>query len=319
MRKLEGKVAIVTGAGRGLGRSHALELARQGANVIVNDLGTASFTGGGQADTAPAQEVVDAIVAAGGRAAANANDIADWNGTGDLVDFALSTFGRLDIVVNNAAISRFGKIDEITQDDWEQTIRVNLTGTAAMCHWAAVHWRKAGPEGGRRIVNTSSGVGLAPVQGNPMYVASKSAVASLTTACAEELAGLGVRANAIAPVARTRISEFVAGDAVKPRQGQFDTMNPDNVAAVVAYLASPDCPFTGRVFGVIGSHLALYEPWNVGQFFDNQEQRWTHEALHAALSAVPLQIRGTGQSIPGAIPIVVPTDATLEALRTFDP
>lgn len=317
MAELTGKVAIVTGGGRGLGRSHALELARLGAAVVVNDLGIASFTGDGANDTGPARDVVAEIIAAGGQAVADASDVADWDGARTLVQTATDAFGRLDIIVNNAAISRFATIDAITREDWEQTVSVNLTGTAAMCHWGAVHWRAAGPEGGRRIVNTSSGVGLMPVRGNPMYVASKAGVAALTVACAIELAELGVRANALAPVARTRISEFVAGDAVKAKEGVFDKMNPDNVAAVVAYLASPVCRFTGRVFGIVGSHLALYEGWSVNQHFDNGK-RWSIADMKAALADVPLQVHATSQSIPGAVPHTSPADDMLTALEALD-
>lgn len=314
MAPLAGKVAIVTGAGRGLGRAHALELSRMGASVVVNDLGVSSFTGDGDAED-PASEVAAEIVAMGGRSLADRSDVSDWDGAKALIDATTDAFGRLDIVVNNAAISRFATIDKISRKDWESSIAVNLTGTAAMCHWAAVHWSATGPSAGRRIVNTSSGVGLTPVTGNPMYVASKAGVAALTVACALELAELGVQANAIAPVARTRISEFVAGDAVKAPAGQFDKMNPDNVSSLVAYLASPACRFTGRVFGIIGSQLALYDGWSVAEHFDNNNTRWTQDELEKVLSTAPLQATTRSHSIPGVVPHSTPSDAVLAAIQ----
>jgi hypothetical protein len=213
-----------------------------------------------------------------------------------------------------AGISRFATIDKVSRDDWEQTIAVNLTGTAAICHWAAAHWRTIGPGDGRRIVNTSSGVGLTPVRGNPMYVAAKAGVAALTVSCAIELADLGVCVNALAPVARTRISEFVAGDAVKAREGVFDHMNPDNAAAVVAYLASSECKFTGRVFGIVGGRLSLYEGWTVAQYIENHDQSWTIESLTRALANVPAQITSRAQTIGGVVEHLTPSNEVLNAL-----
>src|SRR5262249_16960626 len=159
---------IVTGGGRGLGRAHAIALAKEGASVLVNDLG-GDFGGDGSSSRQPADEVVSSIVAGGGRAAIDTTDISDWDGASAIVDAAVKTFGRLDILVNNAGIARFATIDKLTRRDWERTIAVNLTGTAAMCHWAASHWRERGPEAGRRIINTTSGVGLTPPPGNPPY------------------------------------------------------------------------------------------------------------------------------------------------------
>lgn len=317
MAPLAGKVAIVTGGGRGLGRSHALELARLGASVVVNDLGVADFSGEGRAED-PASEVVTEIEGLGGRGIANSNDISDWDGAGELVEAALKAFGRLDIVVNNAAISRFGTIDQISRKDWESSMAVGLTGTAAMCHWAAAHWAASGPEGGRRIVNTASGVGLTPVVRNPMYVASKAGVAALTVACALELAHLGVKANSFAPVARTRISEFVAGNAVKAPAEGFDKMNPDNISPLVGYLASPACRFTGRTFGIVGSLLSIYDGWSVAQSFDNNSSRWTQETLEEVLKDVPLQSQTRSQSIPGVFVHSTPSDETLSTLSAFE-
>ncbi len=319
---LDGKVAIVTGGGRGIGRAHALALAAEGAAVLVNDLGS-EFTGDGDQDSGPAQEVAEAIIAAGGRAAADATDISDWDGVGGVVEAALQAFGRLDIVVNNAGVSRFATIDKVSRRDWERTIAINLTGTAALCHWAGAHWREQGPEAGRRIVNTSSSVGLTPLPGNPMYVAAKSGIAGLTIAAAVELADLGVRVNAVAPVARTRISEFVAvelmkSDFMKPVEQGFDPMDPANVANVVTFLASPLCRFTGRVFGVAGDNVTVYDGWTISTHVDNGRQGWTPEALRDALADVPAQQQVTEQIPDGEVQSLVPSQEALAALAAVE-
>ncbi|MBO4253331.1 SDR family NAD(P)-dependent oxidoreductase [Streptomyces griseorubiginosus] len=294
-----------------------MALAAEGAAVVVNDPG-AEFSGDGDSNSGPAEEVAQAIVAAGGRAVADTTDISDWDGAGALVRTALEAFGRLDIVVNNAGISRFGTIDAISRRDWERTVAVNLTGTAALCHWAAAHWRKQGPEPDRRIINTSSGVGLSPVSGNPMYVATKAGVAALTIALAIELAELGVRANALAPVARSRISETVAPDLMKPVEQGFDRMDPENVAAIVPYLASPLCRFTGRTFGIVGDDLTVFDGWTVSRHLNNAEQRWTPEALQAALADVPLQQEVTEQAVIGVEKALSPSQEVLAALEAAE-
>ncbi|MFF4806309.1 SDR family NAD(P)-dependent oxidoreductase [Streptomyces sp. NPDC001351] len=310
---LNGKVAIVTGGGRGIGRAHALELAGQGAAVVVNDPG-GEFSGDGDLNSGPAEDVVRVIAAAGGRAVADTTDISDWDGAGALAQAALEAFGRLDIVVNNAGITRFGAIDVISRHDWERTIAVNLTGTAALSHAAAVRWREQGPQPGRRIINTSSGVGLFPHAGNPMYVASKAGVAALTIALADELAELGVRVNAVAPVARSRISETVAPAVMKPVEQGFDRMAPENVAAVVSYLASPSCRFTGRILGILGDHLTVVDGWSISRHLDNADQRWTQDALQAALADVPLQQAVAQQALAGVEEALWPTPEVLAAL-----
>lgn len=317
MELLKDKVAIVTGGGRGLGRAHALALANLGAAVVVNDLG-AEFSGDGQASSGPADEVARTITEAGGRAIANGADISDWDQAGSLVDAALSAFGRLDIVVNNAGIARFGTIDRISQRDWERTIAVNLTGTASLSHWAAAHWRKQGPEAGRRIVNTSSGVGLTPQKENPMYVAAKAGVAALTVACALELAELGVRVNGLAPAARSRISEFVVGEMMSRIPEGFDRMAPEHSATMVAYLASPLCPFTGRIFGVIGDDVTVFDGWTVPHAIANGERSWTVESLHAALADVPIQQRGQTQALKGTTEYAAPSDEALAQLKAVE-
>jgi NADP-dependent 3-hydroxy acid dehydrogenase YdfG len=230
----------------------------------------------------------------------------------------VKTFGRLDILVNNAGIARFGTIDKLTRRDWERTIAVNLTGTAAMSHWAAAHWRERGPHAGRRIVNTTSGVGLTPPPGNPPYVAAKAGVAALTIACAIELAELGVRVNAVAPVARTRISQVVAPDLMKPVDNGFDRMAPENVAAVVAYLASPLCHFTGRIFGIVADHLTLYYGWTASLHIANNDHRWTPETLQHALADVALQQRVMTQALDGVTEQNSPPNAVLETLSALE-
>ena len=317
MAHLNGKVAIVTGGGRGIGRCHALALAREGAAVLVNDLG-GDFSGEGSMDSGPAADVVREIVAAGGRAIADTTDISDWDQAGAIVEAAVRAFGRLDILINNAAVSRFASIDKVTRRDWERTIAVNLTGTAAMCHWASAYWRKQGPEAGRRIINTSSSVGLTPLPGNPMYVAVKAGVAALTISCAIELAELGVRVNGLAPVARSRISEFVVGPKMAAVPAGFDAMAPEHVAAVVSFLASPLCPFTGRIIGVVGDHVTVYDGWTIAHHVDNGEREWTIDTLHAALANIPAQQRGAKQSPKGVEPLVTPSDETLKRLAAIE-
>ncbi|MFD5545048.1 SDR family NAD(P)-dependent oxidoreductase, partial [Streptomyces sp. NPDC127079] len=233
------------------------------------------------------------------------------------------SLGRLDIVVNTAGITRFGTIDAVSRRDWERTIAINLTGTAALGHWAAAHWREQGPEPGRSIINTSSAVGLAPGAGNPMYVAAKAGVAALTIALADELAELGVRVNALAPVGRSRISEFVAAnimksDFMKPVEQGFDRMAPENVGAVVAFLASPLCRFTGRIFGIVGDDLTVWDGWTVSHHLENGERIWTPEALQTALADVPLQQQVTDQALKGVHVKPTPTQEVLEALAAVE-
>ena len=284
---LAGKVAIITGAGRGIGRAHALAFAQAGAAVVVNDLGVA--LDGTRASTDPADDVVAEIRAAGGRAVADSTDITNWDATRGIVTRAVEEFGGLDIVVNNAGISRFsGRMGAISHADWAHTLAVNLHGTAALCHWAAAYWIEQGPRAGRAIVNTTSDVGLTRMSTlelpNAAYAASKAGIAALTQACAVELADLGVRANAIAPVARSRISEVVAPDLMKQVSEGFDRMSPENIAAIVVYLASPTCTLTGRVVRILGDDLSILQTWTTEHQFSNGGSRWTLEALDAKLS-----------------------------------
>lgn len=271
----EGRVAIVTGAGRGLGREHALELARQGAKVVVNDLGTT--LGGDGISVGPAQDVVDEIVAMGGEAVANGADVADFDQAGALVQQAVDTFGRLDVLVNNAGFVRDRMLVNATIDEWEAVIRVHLTGHFATMRHAAAYWRQEAKEGRMpqgRIINTSSGAGLQGSIGQSAYSAAKGGIASLTIVAAAELGRYGVTANALAPSARTRMTEGPFADAMAAPEEGFDKMHPGNVSPLVAWLASEDsADVTGRVFEAEGGRICLEEGWNHGPERD-AGRRW---------------------------------------------
>ena len=236
----DGRVVIVTGAGRGIGRGHALEFARQGAKVVVNDLGAESDGRGGS--SGPAGEVVEAIRAMGGEAVADGADVADWAQAEQLVATAVDTFGRLDVVVNNAGFLRDRMLANTSEEEWDAVIRVHLKGHFAPTRHAVAHWReraKAGETVEARIINTSSGAGLMGSVGQGNYSAAKAGIAALTLVESAEFARYGVTANAIAPAARTRMTEAVFADTMAaPEPGQFDAMDPDNVAPLVVWLGS---------------------------------------------------------------------------------
>ena len=272
----EGRVVIVTGAGRGIGRAHALEFARQGAKVVVNDIGAElDGTGGSRS---PAQQVVDDIVAAGGEAVVNGDDVADWQGAQSLVGTALDAFGRLDVVVNNAGIVRDRMFVSCGEDEWDAVIRVHLKGHFAVARFAAEHWRtraKAGEPVDARIVNTSSGAGLLGSVGQSAYSAAKAGIATLTLIQAAEMGRYGVTANAIAPSARTRMTETVFADMMAaPADGAFDAMAPENVSPLVVWLGSPESAHvTGRVFEVEGGKVSVADGWQHGPERD-KGARW---------------------------------------------
>src|SRR5690606_1145618 len=237
----EGRVAIVTGAGRGIGRGHALELARQGAKVVVNDIGGA--VDGSGSDVGPAQQVVDEIVAAGGEAVANTDSVADWEGAQRLVNQAIETYGSLDILVNNAGILRDRMLFNMTEEEWDAVIAVHLKGTFGPMRWAAAYWRekaKAGETFDASVVNTSSTSGLFAKPGQANYGAAKSGIASMSTIAAKELGRYGVRVNAIAPGARTRMTETLGGRMSAPAEGDWDERSPDNIAPLVTWLGSTE-------------------------------------------------------------------------------
>ncbi|AII06004.1 NAD(P)-dependent dehydrogenase (short-subunit alcohol dehydrogenase family) [Rhodococcus wratislaviensis] len=268
MGTLDGRVAIVTGAGRGIGREHALLFAREGAAVVVNDLGGAN-DGTGE-DAGPAQQVVDEIVAAGGRAVANTDNVASWDGAEGLVDQAVREFGRLDVLVNNAGILRDAFIAGMTESQWDAVIAVHLKGHAATLHHAAAYWKaqtKAGATVNASVINTASASGtFMPNAGQGNYGAAKAGIAALTLVAADELERYGVRVNAIAPIARTRLTLATPGMgalfAEEVPEGEFDAFSPANISPLVARLADANCKITGKVFAVQGGAISELAGWH---------------------------------------------------------
>ncbi len=264
---LDGRVAVVTGAGRGIGREHALLFAREGALVVVNDLG-GSNTGEG-ADCGPAHEVVAEITAAGGRAVANGDNISSWAGAKSLVQQAIDEFGRLDVLVNNAGILRDAFIAGMDEAQWDAVVTVHLKGHFAMLHHASEYWKaqsKSGEQPMAAVINTASGSGLTiPNAGQANYGAAKAGIAALTLIAAEELERYGVRVNAIAPIARTRLTLATPGMGAlmaEPEDGGLDLFAPANISPLVAYLASEKCPLTGQVYAVQGGAISLLKGWH---------------------------------------------------------
>jgi NAD(P)-dependent dehydrogenase (short-subunit alcohol dehydrogenase family) len=262
MGMLDGKVAVITGAGRGIGRGEALLFAREGARVVVNDVG-GEWDGSGR-DPRPATEVAEEITAAGGEAAAHHDDISEPAGAEGAIALALEAWGRLDAVVNNAGILRDRMVFNMAVEDWDAVMKVHLRGTFLVTRAACAHWRgraKAGQEVSGRIVNTSSTSGLLGNAGQSNYGAAKAGIAGFTQIAAMEMARYGVTVNAIAPGARTRMTEKTFGDLAVP-EGQFDPLHPDNVAPVVAVLCADGAAHvTGQVFGITGGLVQLYQGW----------------------------------------------------------
>lgn len=266
----EGRVVIVTGAGRGIGREHALEFARQGAKVVVNDLGVSNRgEGGGQG---PTDEVVQTIRDMGGEAVANGADVADWRQAEGLVRQAIDTFGRLDVVVNNAGFVRDRMFVSCSEDEWDAIIRVHLKGHFCVTRHAAAYWRgqvKAGEAVDARIVNTSSGAGVLGSVGQSSYSAAKAGIATLTLVQAAELGRYGITANAICPIARTRMTEGAFGDAMKKPDEGFDVNDPANVSPFVAWLGSEQSKeVTGRVWEVFGGTITVFDGYRREQTVD---------------------------------------------------
>ncbi|WP_310963639.1 SDR family oxidoreductase [Nocardioides terrisoli] len=275
---LQGRVAIVTGAGRGIGRAHALELARQGAAVVVNDYGVSLA---GERGDSPADEVVAEIEAAGGRAVANGADVADFAQAEAMVRQAIETYGALDVLVNNAGFVRDRMLVNATEDEWDSVIRVHLKGHFAPLRHAAAYWRaesKAGRPRAGRVINTSSGAGLQGSIGQVAYSAAKGGIATMTLVAAAELGRVGVTVNAIAPVARTRMTE-----------GAFDTSDmavPEDNSPIVAWLASEAAGHvTGRVFEIDGGKLTLEDSWRHGATRD-AGRRWEAFELGEVVDAL---------------------------------
>ena len=281
MSSLRGRVAIVTGAGSGLGREHALLLAASGASVVVNDIGGA-------------QQVVDEITAAGGTAVASTDDVTDWEAARRLVGTAVDTYGDLHVLVNNAGILRDGMLVNLTEADWDGVIGVHLKGHVATLHWAAVHWRaqrKAGADVRASVISTTSGAGLLNNPGQANYSSAKAGIVALTLVAAKELGRYGVRANAIAPLARTPMTTQTpgVGDMFRAPESGFDPWHPGNVSPLVGYLATEQCTVTGAVFHVVGAQVAAFSGWTTTPLLDG-DRRWTVEELaerlegHSALA-----------------------------------
>ncbi|MGW2382441.1 3-oxoacyl-ACP reductase [Streptomyces sp. NPDC001658] len=287
-RPLEGLCAIVTGAGRGLGRAEALELARLGASVVVNDYGQPGRDGSGDASAAPAEQVAAEVRAAGGRAVAHTGDVGDFHQAGELVEMAIAAYGKLDVLVNNAGILRDRMVFSMTEDEWDAVIRVHLKGHFNTTHFAAAHWRarsKAaqGPVYGR-IVNTSSEAFLAGSAGQPNYAAAKGGIVGLTTSTALALAKYGVTANAICPRARTRMTEDVFAGLERPEDG-LDPLAPEHVAPLVGYLASPAAArVNGQLIVVHGGMVAIVERPRVQAKFDSKQDTFSYDELDALLT-----------------------------------
>lgn len=283
-RICEGRVAIVTGAGRGLGREHALELARQGAKVVVNDLGAAADGVG--ASSGPADEVVALIEQMGGAAVANGDDVADFEGARRMVRQAIETFGGLDVLVNNAGFLRDRMLVNTSEEEWDAVVRVHLKGHFAPLRHAGAYWRAEAKEGrtrAARVINTSSGAGLQGSVGQATYSAAKAGIAGLTLVAAHELARYGVTVNALAPAARTRMTEGAFAETMAAPDSGFDAMHPANVAPVVAWLASEDsADVTGRVIEVEGGKICVEDGWRHGPTVDIG-RRWDSAEVGSAV------------------------------------
>jgi 3-oxoacyl-[acyl-carrier protein] reductase len=285
---LQGLSAVVTGAGRGLGRAETLELARLGAAVVVNDYGQPGRDGSGEASAVPAEEVAAEIRAAGGRAIAHTGDVADFDQAHDLVERAVAEFGRLDVLVNNAGILRDRMVFSMSEDEWDSVIRVHLKGHFNTTRFAAAHWRARSKAAGEpvygRIVNTSSEAFLAGSAGQPNYAAAKGGIVGLTTSTALALAKYGVTANAICPRARTRMTEDVFAGFEQPDEG-LDPLAPEHVAPLVGYLASPAAAqVNGQLLVVHGGMVAIAERPRVRARFDTKQDVFTYDELDALLT-----------------------------------
>ncbi|GAA0603105.1 3-oxoacyl-ACP reductase [Streptomyces crystallinus] len=286
---LAGLAAIVTGAGRGLGRAEALELARLGASVVVNDFGQPGRDGSGEASAGPAEEVAAEIRAAGGTAIAHTGDVADHQQARELVRLAVDTYGKLDILVNNAGILRDRMIFSMTESEWDAVIHVHLKGHFNTTHFAAAHWRERSKAAGGavygRIVNTSSEAFLAGSAGQPNYAAAKGGIVGLTTSTALALAKYGVTANAICPRARTRMTEDVFAGFEEPGEGQLDPLAPEHVAPLVGYLASPAAArVNGQLLVVHGGMVAVVERPKVAAKFDAAKEAFSYGELDELLT-----------------------------------
>ena len=293
MVELDGRVAIVTGAGRGLGRQHALLLAARGARVVVNDRGVGNDGSGG--DTTPATEVVAEIVDAGGRAISNHDDVASWQGAEALVADAIGAFGDLDILVNNAGILRDSTLIKMSEEDFDAVTRVHLKGHFAPTHFAATYWRdqhRAGVTRRRNIVHTGSTSGIYANPGQSNYGPAKSGIVTFSQIAAKELERYGVVSNCVLPGARTRLTMASPGlDAVmvQPDEG-FDVWDPANASPLVAYLCGATCPLTGQTFYVQGGTVRRLKPWTLDGDSIDRPNRWSLDDLDEAMGTFVEQV-----------------------------
>ena len=286
MGALQGRVAIITGAGRGLGREHALLFAAEGAKVVVNDLGGANDGSG--SDVTPAEQTVADIRAMGGEAIVNTDNVADWDGAKRMIDQAVETFGDLDILVNNAGILRDRVLVNMTEAEWDAVIAVHLKGHFAPTRHAAAYWReqsKNGVDKVRNLVHTSSTSGLFSNPGQANYGAAKSGIATFSQICAKELSRYNVKSNSIAPAARTRLTLATPGleDVMAAKDGSFDLWDPANVSPLVAYLSSEACAFSGETFFVQGGQVTRVQSWTNAEEI-KQNDRWTVADLTVAMT-----------------------------------
>ncbi|HEY2214053.1 MAG TPA: SDR family oxidoreductase [Acidimicrobiales bacterium] len=289
---LQDRVAIITGGGRGIGREHALLFASLGAKVVVNDLGGA--IDGSGADVSAAQAVVDEIVAAGGQAVASTHSVTSFDDAKAIVELAVSTFGDLHVVVNNAGILRDRMLVSMSEQEFDDVISVHLKGTFNITRHAAEHWREAAKTGDiidRAIVNTSSGAGLHGNVGQTNYSAAKAGIAAMTVVNGMELNRYGVRSNCIAPVARTRLTLQTPGLSDAMGKTVFD---PENISPLVAVLAAETCPFNGQVFSVYGGSVGIYGGWSIAEEVSS-EDRWTVEGLATAMDKLPRTVKVNSQ------------------------
>jgi NAD(P)-dependent dehydrogenase (short-subunit alcohol dehydrogenase family) len=287
MGALDGRVAIITGAGRGIGREHALLFAAEGAKVVVNDLGGANDGTG--TDLTPAQQTVEDIKAMGGEAVVNGDNVADWEGGQRLVNSAIEAFGDLDIVVNNAGILRDRVLVNMTESEWDAVVEVHMKGHFVPTRWAAAYWReqhKAGITKPRHLVHTSSTSGLFSNPGQTNYGAAKSGIATFSQICAKELSRYNVKSNCIAPAARTRLTLATPGlddvIAAPKDSAAFDVWDPANISPLVAYLASESCAFTGETWFVQGGTVKRVKSWEFDQTVERND-RWTVADLAEAM------------------------------------
>ena len=301
MDTLTDRVAIITGAGRGIGREHALLFASEGAKVVVNDLG--GDPAGTGADTAPAQQVVDEIMAAGGQAVANCEDVTDWEGAKNMIDQAVETYGDLDMLVNNAGILRDRMLVTMEEADWDAVIKVHLKGHFCPTRHAAAYWReqtKAGNEAKRSVINTSSTSGLFGNVGQANYGAAKMGLAAFTIIAAKELGRLNTRVNAIAPAAMTRLT---AGLGATESLDVGAGFAPGAISPFVGYLATEDCPINGRIFFVMGGGIHLFQPFAIIDHIEKDVDKdgfWTIEELQsqaAQLADTPFELNNPLDSL----------------------